>query len=112
MKTKTLLCLFLASIGLFALAVAGDQRPEQTSIENISASDLGEQVLIEGKILSSYSTGDTGFFTVSDGNENISVVSFDGRTHFTEGSRIRFSGRLTLYEGKLEVIAKNFYRVD
>ncbi len=112
MKTKTVFYLFLASIGIFALAVAGDQRPEKTSVENISASDLGEQVFVEGRILDSYSTGDSAFLTVSDGTGNISVVSFDGLTSFAEDSRIRFSGRVTLYEGELEVIAKNFYRID
>jgi RecJ-like exonuclease len=109
MKIKTALYLLLASFGLLGLAFAGTQKPEKTDIGEIEPEDIGEKILIEGKVEKSYSTGDSGFLTVSDGTGNISVVSFDARTHFSEDERIRFSGRVTLYQGELELVVDQFY---
>ncbi|MFB6241297.1 MAG: OB-fold nucleic acid binding domain-containing protein [Candidatus Nanosalina sp.] len=91
-----------------ALALAGQKMPEEVRIENIDASDMGETVLVEGRILDVSSTGSTAFLTVSDGTGNISVVAFE-RSGFSEDQQIRFSGRVTLYEGKLKIIAREFY---
>jgi DNA/RNA endonuclease YhcR with UshA esterase domain len=99
----------MASIFLLALAVAGTGKPEKVSIGEIDHSYTGEKILVDGKIVEEYSSGDSTFLTVSDGTGNISVVSFDGRTYFSQGEKISFSGRVTLYHGELEVMADEFY---
>lgn len=109
MKFKTSAYLMMASLSLLALAVAGTGKPGKASVSSIEPSDIGEKVRLEGEVVEAYSSQDSAFLTVSDGTGNISVVSFDGRTFFEEGEEVSFSGRVTLYEGELEVVADEFY---
>jgi DNA/RNA endonuclease YhcR with UshA esterase domain len=109
MKLKTSAYLMMASLFLLALAVAGTEKPGKASVSSIEPSDIGEKVRLDGEVVEAYSSRDSAFLTVSDGTGNISVVSFDGRTFFEEGEEVSLSGRVTMYEGELEVVADEFY---
>lgn len=109
MKTKTLLYLFVASLGLLALSISGEKKPHKTNIGDINASDIGEKIYTEGEVTDFYSSYDSKFLNVSDGTGQISVTSFSSQKNFAEGEKIRFSGQVTLYRGELEIIAEKFY---
>lgn len=109
MKPKTSIYLLLASLCLLGLSVAGEGKPEEVAVLSLEPSDIGEKVYMEGTVVKAYSSPESAFLTVSDGTGNISVVSFDGRTSFNEGENVSLSGRVTMYEGELEVVADRFY---
>lgn len=104
--------LVLGALGLLALAFTSAQPVEKTSLENISASNLGEKVRISGTVKSSSSFSRTTFLNVSDGTGEIPVVSFSSGSGFPSGENVSVTGRLTMYEGKLEIVADKISRAQ
>lgn len=104
--------LVLAALGLLALAFTSAHPVEKTSVENISASDLGEKVKIAGTVKNSSSFSGTSFLNVSDGTGEISVVSFSLGSGFSRGEKVSIIGRVTMYEGELEIVADEISRIQ
>ena len=104
--------ILLASIGLLFLALLGTQPPEKASIHKISPTHLGEKIRVSGTVENYSSFENTVFLTFSGENSSIPVVIFSSSQTFPEGEELLIEGRLTMYEGKMEIIADEIKRTS
>jgi len=108
MKDSTLLklSLSLSLIGLLLLLVLTEfVEPEPLEITEL-VDNIGKHVYIEGFVESATYKDEVTFFTVSDSKEEILVVLFDKLDEvISEGDKIGVSGEVSLYKGKMEIIA-------
>lgn len=102
--------LLIASVLLLALAVSGQGRPAERDIGSIEPQDIGQKVHVRGTVTSSSSYESTSFFNISDRSGEIAAVSFDSSKMFSTGEEIAVTGRVTLYQGKLELIVETASR--
>lgn len=96
--------LFVASIGLFILALASVQAPEERSIDSVDASDIGEKITLEGEVRGLHSTEDAAFAELEEGTGSIHLVAFEDDM-LREGS-LTVSGRVDLYQGDIQLIVE------
>ena len=107
MKHEKALATFLALIGLSLMSLAADQPPEKASIGELNERMVGEKVTVEGEIRNLSASEDTLFFTLRNGSEKIKAVTFRENLLITEGSKIKAEGKVTIYNGDLELVVKN-----
>lgn len=99
------ICLLVSLIGLSIMYASGEfLEPEKTDIGDISESDVGDTLVVEGTVSGFYSTDSASFFTLEDDSGSISVTDFDSRK-FDNGEKINISGQVDLYQGDLQIVA-------
>lgn len=109
---KTERYLVLAATGLFLLALGSQMPPEQKSIDDISSTDIGERIQVTGDISGFQRVSQNIFFNLSDSTGELPVAMFSTSKAFSEGEEVRVTGEVTLYHGKLEIIADSVSRRD
>lgn len=98
---------FLSVIGLTLMYASSLYlEPETVEIENIDESQAGEVLAIKGTAVNVTSTGSNLFMDVKGSTGNIMVVNFDSEASISEGASISVIGNVELYEGELEIIAR------
>ncbi len=102
--------LLLASVGLLVLALSGQMDPNQIKIGEIRNQDIGEKVRVSGEVSNFQRVPPNNFFNLSDGSGDIQVAMFSSEKAFSDGEKITLTGRVTLYHGKLELIAESASR--
>lgn len=102
--------LILAAVGLLILSVSSQQKSEVVKIAEVNSSDIGEKVRLEGKISNYQNVGSHSFFQLKHGNNSVEVADFSSKRTFSNGEKVIVSGRVTLYHGKLEIIAEDISR--
>lgn len=106
------LCLLVSIAGLGMMYAAGEfLEPERVGIGEVSESDVGETLVVEGTISGFYSTDSASFFTLEDDSGSVSVTDFDSR-RFDNGERINVSGQVDLYQGDLQIVASEIERTQ
>lgn len=98
---------FLSVIGLTLMYASSLYlEPETVNIEKIDQSQAGEVLAIKGTAANVTSTGSNLFMDIKDSTGSIMVVDFDSETSISEGAKVSVIGSVELYEGKLEIIAR------
>lgn len=109
MKRKQLykISVFLSVIGLTLMYASSLYlEPGKVEINQIDESQTGEILEIEGAAVNVTNTGDNLFMDLKDSTGSIMVVNFDSQTSVNEGESLNVIGHVELYEGKLEIIAR------
>lgn len=98
---------FLSVIGLTLMYGASLYiQLDTVDIGEIEESWVGKTLKIEGEAVNVSSSGGHLFMDVRDNTGSILVVNFDSATSVKEGEKVNITGHVALYEGELEVIAK------
>ena len=92
--------------------------PLETKIKNIDDSYIGKNIRING-VIDSVGYGkdkETLFLTVSDENKDIKIVMFKNdlenmKDDLTFANRVFITGEVVLYNGDLEITARNIEKV-
>lgn len=100
----------LASICLLILALSSQRAPEHKDLGDISSKNIGEKVTISGSVKDFRRTSQNTFFTLSDETGEIKVAIFSEETYLSGGETVTVTGTITLYHGKIEVIADSVSR--
>lgn len=109
MKRRQLykISVFLSVIGLTLMYASSLYlEPETVDIEKIDQSQAGEVLAISGTAANVTSTGSNLFMDIKDSTGSIMVVNFDSGISISEGASVSVIGSVELYEGKLEIIAR------
>jgi RecJ-like exonuclease len=85
--------------------------PETVAIENISTTDTGEIITVEGTITSSSFIEGNLFLDLKGETGSISVSNFGANQNFREGETVSVEGEVTIYEGELSLVANSIERV-
>lgn len=109
---KTERYLILAALGLLILSVSSQQRTEIVQISEVNSSDIGEKVRLQGEISKYQNVGEHGFFQLEENNSSVEVADFSKKRTFKNGEKVTVTGRVTLYHGKLEIIAEDISRTS
>ncbi|MEM4254730.1 MAG: hypothetical protein QXR53_00175 [Candidatus Norongarragalinales archaeon] len=99
------LSLFLSFAGiavLFALSQSASAR--EAEVSQLSSEDFGRTVLLKGKAVSVSSNGETVFFRLC-ASACVKVVVFRSRSAVSEGAFVSVEGRVSEFEGRIEIIA-------
>lgn len=79
---------------------------EHVAIGEIERSWSGKNVKISGNVSEFSRSDSTAFITLNDTTGEILVVDFDSRLQLEQGEKVNVTGRVSIYQGQLEVIAK------
>ena len=109
---KTERYLVMAAAGLLLLALGSQKPPEQVNLDEVESTDLGERVMLTGTVSSLQRAPPNIFFNLSDGSGEIPVAMFSTGKAFSEGEKVVVTGEVTLYQGKLEIIADSISRLE
>lgn len=109
MKRKQLykISVFLSIIGLTLMYASSVYlEPGKVKVEEIDRGQTGEVLEVEGTAANVTSTENNLFLDVKDSTGSITVVAFDTDSTVGNGESISVIGSVELYEGKLEIIAR------
>ncbi|MEM5804320.1 MAG: OB-fold nucleic acid binding domain-containing protein [Candidatus Aenigmatarchaeota archaeon] len=102
-------CLLCSLLGVAGIIIFSPKEPVTYTIGGLKAADLGNNVALNGTIISLYTTNEGhSFLTLTDGTGSIRVVAFKGTSlnGAKEGSNITVTGTYTTYENEKEIIAE------
>ena len=109
MKETTLLkiSILVSVLGVFFLMVISElSHIELSKISDITKKDLETKVKIQGKLLSIQETPGLYILTVTDFTSTITIIVFkEDPLELKKNSNIEIEGKVTEYQGKLEIIA-------
>ena len=109
MKETTLLkiSILVSVLGVFFLMVISElSHIELSKISDITKKDLETKVKIQGKLLSIQETPGLYILTVTDFTSTIVIIVFkEDPLELKKNSNIEIEGKVTEYQGKLEIIA-------
>ena len=109
----------MAVVGIVLLFIfAQNLEPLEAEIKNIDDSYVGKSVKVEGIIdyIGYGKDKETLFLTVSDENKDIKIVMFkkdleNMHQNLSISDNVIITGEIALYQGDLEVIARNIKKV-
>ncbi len=108
MKRRYKASVFFAVIGLTLMYAASLYiGVEETDIGEIDREWNGRNVKISGEVTSFSRSSGHAFFDVNDSTGEILVADFDSGLSLEKGDAVNVTGHVSVYEGKLEVIAKD-----
>ncbi len=113
MNRKTLYkaSVFMAVIGLTLMYASSLYLSiERVDIGEIEKSWSGKNVRIAGSVVDFSRSGETAFIELKDRTGQILVVDFDSSIELEEDEDINVTGHVSIYEGELEVIARDIQR--
>lgn len=102
--------LMLAGTGLLIISLLSQGRPPREDIGEISGTDIGEKIQLNGEIEDFSSYNSSNFINISDETGSITAVSFNSPKRFSEGEKVLVEGEVTMYHGKLELVADRVSR--
>lgn len=85
--------------------------PEKVAIGNLSTTQTGEIVTVEGEVMSSSFIEGNLFLDLKGETGSISVSNFGANQNFREGETVSVEGEVTIYEGELSMVARSIERV-
>lgn len=109
MKKKQLykISVFLSVIGLTLMYASSLYlEPGKVEVKDIDRSRTGEVLEVEGTAVNVTRSGGHLFMDLKDSNESIMIADFDSESSVSDGDSISVIGSVELYEGKLEIIAR------
>lgn len=109
MKQKQLYkaSIFLSVIGLTLMYASSLYLElDNSDVGDIKKSWSGKTLQIQGEAVNVTNSGGNLFMDVKDSTGSILVVSFDSQTSVNDGDSVNVTGHVALYEGELEIIAK------
>lgn len=109
MKRKDLykISVFLSTIGLSLMYASSLYlNPGIVDIGDIDRSKTGEVLEVEGQAMNVSKTQNHLFMDLKDSTGSIMIADFDSESKVKEGDKINVIGSVTLYEGELEIIAR------
>lgn len=80
--------------------------PEKVNSTEIKPSWSGKKVLLEGNATGVSSAGKHLFFDLEGSEGEIKVAEFESDTNMSSGEKVVVEGRVTMYQGNLEVVAE------
>ncbi|MFB6115291.1 MAG: exodeoxyribonuclease VII large subunit [Candidatus Nanohalobium sp.] len=98
------LALIFSLIGLVLMYQAAGLEPRTVEINQVDRSMIGEKVTIHGTVENLSTNSNTLFFKLTANNTSITAISFRETLFIREGSKIKASGKITLYQGELEIV--------
>lgn len=98
------LALIFGLIGLSLMYQAAGLQPETVEIKEIDRSMIGEKATIKGTVENLSTNSNTLFFKLKGNKTSITAITFRENLLIREGSEIKASGKITLYQGKLEIV--------
>lgn len=81
--------------------------PEKVDVKNIDESQTGKVLEVKGTAVNVTNSGDHLFIEFKDSTGSILVVDFDSEHSVSEGNSLTIIGNVELYEGELEIIARD-----
>lgn len=109
MKRRQLykISVFLSVIGLTLMYASSLYlEPETVEIKEIDKGQTGEVLAAKGTAANVSNSGNHLFMDLKDSTGSILVVDFDSQTSVSEDSTVTVIGNVELYEGELEIIAR------
>ena len=111
--TLTKVSLVAALVGIGGLlAVSQLLQPDMLRIADISSSDAGKIVTVEGRLSGLAERNGNYFLTVDDGSQIKAVIFESGARRIPEAARlskndkVSVTGQVALYKGELEIIVQ------
>jgi DNA/RNA endonuclease YhcR with UshA esterase domain len=114
------IALITSIIGLLGMIFfANEITPREVKIKDITRGMLDEDVSLEGVVenVKQSSKGNTYFLEVADGTGRVTMIIFDGtatnlqKVNISINSlykrKVQFTGKVTEYQGQLEVVIKD-----
>ncbi|MFB6100836.1 MAG: exodeoxyribonuclease VII large subunit [Candidatus Nanohalobium sp.] len=99
------LCILVSAVGLGIMYFSTQfMRPEKVAVSEVSRSDIGRSLRVEGEVTGFYTTDSASFFQLKSGNSSIMVVDFQKR-RFSGGETVVVTGKVDLYRGSLELVS-------
>lgn len=93
----------IAILGTLAIIfLSNNLEPKAIEISSINEKMLDEWVKVSGKVVYSQNTNSLNIFTISDSTASINCI-FRGNENVSENSVVEVLGKLTEYEGELEI---------
>jgi RecJ-like exonuclease len=97
--------LLLSLIGVFSLVLLVEfYQPQQVAISKLDQ-NVEKIVVIRGQVITVIQKPTVNFFDVQDETGTVIVVAFDNMDKLTNGLDMHIRGKVTRYNGELEVIA-------
>lgn len=81
--------------------------PETVDVKNIDKSQTGKVLAVKGTAANVTNSGNHLFIDFKDSTGSILVVDFDSEHSVSEGAQVTIIGSVELYEGDLEIIARD-----
>lgn len=105
------ICIGLAAVGVATVYASSMYiEPESFDINQLQRSWQGRKVVLTGNVSDPYKAGGHSFFELDDGTGRINAVAFNSELELEEGQSVSVEGRLSMYEGQLEVIVDELER--
>ncbi len=108
----SLVVIILGLVGLYLTSIFVE--PEFVGLSEISTKNVGDVVKTRG-IISSYSFSEkskTLFLDLEENGKKLSVVLFNfDENPFERGDEVSVKGEVSVYEGKLEIIARDIEKI-
>lgn len=105
--------IFLSVIGLTLMYASSLYlQLDNVEIGQIEKSWTGKTLKVTGTAENVTKSGGNLFMDVKDSTGSILVVEFDSKSSVKEGDAVNVTGHVALYEGKLEIIAKEVKTVS
>lgn len=94
----------LAVTGLALMYQAAGLQAEERSIGELDRKMVGEKVTVDAEVQNVSAANDTVFFTLKNGSEKITAVTFRENLLLYESLNVEASGKVTIYRGELELV--------
>ena len=102
--------LIIAAVGLLMLSISSQQKTKIADISEVNSSDIGEKIRLQGKIANYQNVGEHSFFQLRENQTSVEIADFSRQRTFQNGEEVTVTGRVTLYHGKIELIAEDISR--
>ena len=102
--------LLLAATGLLILSAGSQDRPGREKLDDIGPERIGKKVTVSGEVETYRTYNSSSFINISEGKETVTVIDFNSVKAFSPGENISVTGKVSLYHGKIEIIAEEVSR--
>lgn len=107
------ICIVLAAIGIGLIYSSSIYlEPEETEINRIERSQQGQKVLVSGNVTGFYTAKGHTFFEVKDSTASIEIAEFNNERELENGTSVEVEGRVSMYEGRVQVVADEVNELD
>lgn len=109
----SLVVIILGLVGLYFISVF--VTPKFVELSEIGMENVGEIVKTTGLISKSFLSekSNTLFLDLEENGVGLKVVMFNiDKNLFEKGDEVSVEGEVSIYEGELEIIAKDIYKIE
>ena len=101
------ICILIGALGIALIYGSSIYiEPEKVNISEIEPSWSGKRVVISGEATGVSKVNESLFFDLNDSTGEVMVADFDSESKIEDGKEVRVQGRVTMYRGKLEIVAE------